>query len=70
MEVKKVNTRGMGGSYNFCQRGELNENRINLLYPYETVFCFSGNRSGLPTNICEDCLKKLNEKVNKLNPPF
>jgi hypothetical protein len=61
MKVSKVSE---GEHCNFCNRGELNDKLLGLSYPYNYVYQFAkSSGGGLLANICEDCLKELNEKV-------
>jgi len=52
-------------SCNFCDKGELNETGYGLKYPYQYVYLFKREGSGLQASICDECLKELNEKALK-----
>lgn len=63
MIVRKVDIKKQSTSCNFCQRGELSTTGNSLVYPYEKVYEFSREGSGLCAAICDKCLKELIEKT-------
>lgn len=64
MKVSKQSVRD--GSCNFCKRGKLNKYGQGLSYPYETVYQFSSDGSGLCAIACQKCLDELNAKSKSL----
>ena len=67
MKVEKENIKYTGSSCNFCNKGEMCKDSIRLIYPYETLYTFQREGSGLKAAICEDCLKELFLKTNQNN---
>jgi len=63
MIVEKLNVIKDTSSCNFCSKGQLNINRNGLLYPYENVYQFKREGSGLCASICKDCIEELFLKV-------
>lgn len=53
-------------SCNFCDKGELSNDRKHLIYPYKEVITFRSEGSGLQASICKECLSELIEKSRKL----
>ena len=37
-----------------------------MVYPYQTVYAFTKEKSGLLAHICDECLAELIEKTNAL----
>ena len=67
MRIQKLDVRKDNTSCNFCDKGELSNNKYSpgLVYPYETVYSFiRDNGNGLSATICEGCLKELFLKTN------
>lgn len=63
MKVKKYSVRKDVTSCNFCNKGELSESKMSLVYPYENVVVFGReNGNGLVASICEECLDELHKK--------
>jgi len=65
MIVKKINTEKHYEHCNFCNKGELDTSvkTIKLKYPYEYVYRFQCDGSGIIVFICKDCLNELNKLV-------
>lgn len=63
--IKEIVTQS-GSSCNFCQKGELKENRVGLNFPYEEIIRFSRSKDdGISPAICRECLDELYEKAKK-----
>ena len=63
MDVRKQDLKKSSASCNFCKKGELTKNGMGIVYPYETVYTFRGETSGLVASICEECLEELYTKA-------
>lgn len=59
MIVQKLDVRKDTTSCNFCSKGQLNIHRNGLIYPYEAVYQFKREGSGLCAVMCEECLNEL-----------
>lgn len=65
MIVEKENVRQHSTSCNFCNKGKINSYGNGLIYPYEYVYTFKREESGLKATICEECAKELYEALQK-----
>lgn len=63
MLVRKENIKQESVSCNFCDKGELNQSKNGLVYPYSEVVSFSREGNGVRASICEECLIELNKKA-------
>ena len=66
MEVSKHSVVNDNCSCNFCDRGRINLEGMGLVYPYDTVYSFKREGSGLLAFICNDCLSELRVKVGDI----
>lgn len=53
-------------SCNFCDRGTINLEGMGLIYPYDVVYSFKREGSGLLAFICPNCLEELRDKVGDI----
>jgi hypothetical protein len=67
MEIFEHSVKEEFCSCNFCDRGSVNTSGYGLVYPYEKVYSFKRDGTGLLAFICPDCLKELQSKVNELS---
>lgn len=65
MIVEKFALKDSSSSCNFCKRGVLKTSEYLLTYPYDYVYEFKSDNSGLCAVICEDCLTELKEKAER-----
>lgn len=49
------------GACNFCNRGEINERRDGLIYPYTEVTHASSDGNGVTVRFCDNCLNEVKE---------
>lgn len=66
MKVKVIDIREEEASCNFCRSGILSQSGTSLVYPYDKVFEFRGDKSGIVATICQSCLNELKEKTKDI----
>ena len=67
MKVEIIDVKKQLCSCNFCKRGTLNERGTGLVYPYDVVYCLSGDKGGVTAHACKECLDSLITGLNNLN---
>jgi len=64
MNISRINAKG--NSCNFCDRGIISDNGINLTFPYDDVTLIETKGNGVSIRMCDDCIRELNEKIKIL----
>lgn len=63
MNINRIDA--IGNSCNFCNRGVISDNGINLKFPYKQVTSIETKGSGVSIRMCDDCIRELKEKTKK-----